>query len=132
MKVDEKNKTLYYMARSGENHMLMQLHRVNLDGTKDTRLTDPAYNHSVTISPDGKYFVDVAQTHDVAPFTNLVDAKGKVVAELAKSDMSKFEELGLKKVRTFSIQNKILLQKCSHYVEKYLRPYVSVIKKYLY
>ncbi|MCE7056050.1 S9 family peptidase [Algoriphagus sp. AGSA1] len=106
VKVDEDNKTLYYMGRSGENHMLMQLHRVQLDGKKDERLTDPAYNHSVTISPDGKYFVDVAQKHDVAPFTNLVDAKGKVVAELAKSDMSKFEELGLKKVEVFTFTSK--------------------------
>ncbi|MFC5623751.1 S9 family peptidase [Algoriphagus winogradskyi] len=106
VKVDEDAELLYYMARSGDNHMLMQLHRVNLDGTKDTRLTDPAYLHSVTISPDGKYFVDIAQTHDVAPFTNLVDAKGKVVAELAKSDMSKFEELGLKKVEVFTFTSK--------------------------
>src|SRR5690606_12825363 len=98
VKVDEDKKLLYYMARSGENHMLMQLHRVRFDGSKDMRLTDPAYNHTVTISPDGNYFVDVAQTHDVAPFTNLVDSKGKTVAELAKSDMGKFEELGLKKV----------------------------------
>jgi len=80
----------------------MQLHRVKLDGTKDTRMTDPAFNHNVTISPDGKYFIDIAQTHDIAPFTNLVDAKGKVIAELAKSDMSKFEELGLKKVEAFT------------------------------
>ncbi|MBN7816112.1 S9 family peptidase [Algoriphagus pacificus] len=106
VKVDEKAKELYYMARSGENHMLMQLHRVKLDGTKDIRLTDPAFNHSVAISPDGKYFVDVAQKHDVAPFTNLIDSKGKVVAELAKSDMSKFEELGLKKVEVFTFTSK--------------------------
>lgn len=106
VKVDEKNETLYYMARSGENHMKMQLHRVNFDGSKDTRLTDPAYNHSVSIAPNGKYFVDVAQTHDVAPFTNLIDAKGKVVAELAKSDMSQFEELGLKKVEHFTFTSK--------------------------
>lgn len=106
VKVDEDSKMLYYMARSGENHMLMQLHRVQLDGKKDTRLTDPAYNHSVTISPEGKYFVDIAQKHDVAPFTNLVDAKGKVVAELAKSDISKFEELGLKKVEVFTFTSK--------------------------
>ncbi|REG88570.1 S9 family peptidase [Algoriphagus antarcticus] len=106
VEVDVKNEMLYYMARSGDNHMLMQLHRVQLDGTKETRLTDPAYNHSVTISPDFNYFVDVAQTHDVAPFTNLVNTKGKVVAELAKSDMSKFEELGLKKVEVFTFTSK--------------------------
>ncbi|EAZ83207.1 S9 family peptidase [Algoriphagus machipongonensis] len=102
VRVDEEEGLLYYMARSGENHMLMQLHRVEIDGTKDTQLTDPAFNHSVAISPDGKYFVDVAQKHDVAPFTNLVNSKGKVVAELAESDMSKFEELGLKKVEVYT------------------------------
>jgi len=102
VKVDEKNNTLYYMARSGENHMLMQLHKVGLDGKKDTRLTDPAYNHTVTISPDNNYFIDVAQTHDVAPFTNLMSTKGKLVAELQKSDMSKFDQLGLKKVEVFT------------------------------
>ena len=106
VKVDEDKGMLYYMARSGENHMLMQLHRVKLDGSKDTRLTDPALNHSVSISPDGKYFVDVAQKHDVAPFTNLIDAKGKTVAELAESDMGKFEELGLKKVEVFTFTSK--------------------------
>ncbi len=102
VKVDEKENMLYYMARSGENHMKMQLHKVKLDGTKDMRLTDPNYHHSISIAPTNKYFVDVAQTHDIAPFTNLIDAKGKVVAELAKSDMTKFDELGLKKVEVFT------------------------------
>lgn len=102
VKVDEKENMLYYMARSGDNHMKQQLHRVKLDGSKDVRLTNPAYDHSVSISPDNKYIVDVAQAHNVAPFTTLLDAKGKVVTELAKSDMSKFDELGLKKVEVFT------------------------------
>ncbi len=102
VKVDEKEGVLYYMARSGENHMKMQLHRVKLDGTKDTRLTDPKYHHSVRVAPGGKHFVDVAQTHDIPPFTNLVNSKGKIVAELAQSDLSKFEKLGLKKVEVFT------------------------------
>jgi len=102
VKVDEKEGVVYYLARSGDNHMKMQLHRVNLDGTKDKRLTDPAYNHSVSISPNGKYFVDVSQTHDIPPFSNLVDRKGNVVAELAKSDMTEFENIGLKKVEVFT------------------------------
>ena len=88
LKVDEKNKTLYYEARSGENHMKMQLHRVELNGKNDTQLTDAEFHHSVTISPDGKYFIDVAQTHDKAPVANLINAKGKKVAEIAKSDTS--------------------------------------------
>jgi dipeptidyl-peptidase-4 len=102
VKVDENAGVLYYMARSGENHMKLQLHRAKLDGTGDTRITDQAYNHTVNVSPDGKYFIDVAQTHDTPPFTQLLDANGKIVAKLAESDMSKFNELGLKKVEAFT------------------------------
>jgi dipeptidyl-peptidase-4 len=54
------------------------------------------------ISPDNRYFIDVYQTHDVPPATRLVDGTGAVVAELAKSDLSKFEELGLKKAEMFT------------------------------
>ena len=102
IKVDEKAGVLYYMARSGDNHQKLQLHKAKLDGTKDTRLTDPAYNHSVQISPDNKYFIDVLQAHDIPPFSNLVDMKGKVVAELAKGDLSRFTELGFKTVEAFT------------------------------
>ncbi|MFH1764921.1 MAG: DPP IV N-terminal domain-containing protein, partial [Gemmatimonadota bacterium] len=102
VRVDEEAGLIYYMARDGDNHMKMQLHRVGLDGAGDKRLTDPAFNHSVTLSPDGKYFVDVAQTHDIPPFTRLLDSEGSLVAELATSDLTRFEELGLQKVEMFT------------------------------
>jgi dipeptidyl-peptidase 4 len=102
IRIDEKAGVMYYMARSGDNHMKMQLHRVKLDGTKDVRMTDPAFNHSVNIAPDGKNFVDVAQTHNTPPVTNLINSKGKLVAELATSDMSKYDALGLKRVEAFT------------------------------
>jgi dipeptidyl-peptidase-4 len=98
---------------------------VGLDGKGDMRLTDPAFNHSVGscmagaaggrgfggpggasrcgISPDDKYFIDVYQTHDIPPATRLVDATtGKTVAELATSDLGRFNELGLKKAEMFT------------------------------
>jgi dipeptidyl-peptidase-4 len=115
VKLDEDAGVLYYMARDGANYMMTQLHRIKLTGKNDVRLTDPAYNHQVTpasLSPDGKYFVDVAQTHDVAPFTRLVDAKGKVVKDakgkdlvLADSDLTKFDQLGLKKSELFKYKS---------------------------
>jgi dipeptidyl-peptidase-4 len=98
VKIDEKANVMFYMARDGENHMKLQLHRVGLDGKNDVRLTDPAYLHQVEISPNNKYFIDIIQTHDMPPATRLVDMKGKVLATLAESDMTKFNELGLKKV----------------------------------
>lgn len=102
VKVDEKKNQLYYMARSGDNHMKLQLHRCKLDGANNVRLTDPAFNHTVQIAPNGKYFVDVAQTHDIPPFSQLLDAKGRQVSQLVESDMTKYNELGLRKVEIFT------------------------------
>ena len=102
VKVDEAANALWYMARDGDNHLKLQLHRVGLDGKGDVRITDPSFTHLVTVSTDGKRIVDVAQAHDVAPFTRVLDANGKVVAELAKSDLSKFDQVGFRKVELFT------------------------------
>jgi dipeptidyl-peptidase-4 len=101
-RVDEAAGRVFYTARSGDNFMKLQLHRVGLDGSGDMRLTDPAFNHTVALSPDGQWFVDVYQTHDRPPATRVLDAKGSVVAELAQSDLARFEALGLKKVEFFT------------------------------
>ena len=102
VRVDERAGQLWYMARDGDNHLKLQLHRVGLNGKGDVRITDPAFTHFVNLSPDTKHIVDVAQAHDVAPITRMLDANGKLVAELAKSDLTKFDSLGLKKVEMFT------------------------------
>lgn len=102
VKIDEKKEKLYYLARSGDNHMKMQLHSVNFDGTKDKRLTDPAYNNSVSISPNNKYFTVISQAHNKAPFTNLMSMSGKKISEVATSDLSVYNELGFKKAERFN------------------------------
>ena len=78
--------------------MKVQLHRVRLDGREDQRLTDPAFHHTVSVAPDGRHFIDVSETHDSPPVSRLMDAEGNVVAELARSDESKFWKLGLRPV----------------------------------
>jgi dipeptidyl-peptidase-4 len=104
VRVDEDSNTLDYLAHDGDNPMKLQLHRIKLDGSGDRRLTDPALNHQVSVAPDGKHFVDTAQTHDIPPVTRLVDDDGKVLKELAKSDTSKFDELGLKRVELLTFK----------------------------
>ena len=104
VRVDERANTLWYLARSGDNHMKMQLHRVGLDGRNDRRLTDPALNHSASVSPDGRHVVDVAQTHKDAPVTRLLDATGKVIATLAETNLAKYDSLGLKRVELFTFK----------------------------
>ncbi len=129
VKLDEARGVMFYTARDGDNWMKTQLHRVNLDGTGDVRLTDPKFNHSVGacpvggapagggragggpggggaggcgISADNKYFIDVYQTHDTPVATQLVDMTGKAVAQLAKADTTKFDSLGLKRAEQFT------------------------------
>src|ERR1041385_8829546 len=92
------------MGRDGDNQNKLQLHRVALDGSIDKRLTDPAFNHSVDIAPDGLHFIDVYQTHDLPPATRVVDAEGKVLGELAQSDMTKFKVLDLQPVEVFKFK----------------------------
>ena len=102
VRIDEKAKQLWYYARTGDNFMKFQLHRVGLDGKGDKRLTDPAFHHTAALSPDGKYFVDVAQTHAVPPTTRLMDANGKLVSVIAESDISGMVSAGFKPVEMFT------------------------------
>jgi dipeptidyl-peptidase-4 len=102
VKVDEEAKQLWYYARSGDNFMKLQLHRVGLDGKGDRRLTDPAFHHTVSVSPNGRHIVDVAQTHAIAPVTRVLDAGGKVVATVAESDLSAFTAAGFRAPEMFT------------------------------
>jgi dipeptidyl-peptidase-4 len=124
VKVDEAAGVLFYTARDGDNPLKLQLHRVGLDGRGDVRLTDPKFHHTVGsclagaiggrgrgaagscgIAPDNRHFVDVYQTHDTPPATRVVDAiSGRPVADVAASDLTKFEQLGLKKAELFTFK----------------------------
>lgn len=119
--IDEAHGRIFYMARDGDNHMKLQLHRVGLDGRDDVRLTDPAFHHDVGacvtafaagppissspcgISPDGRYVVDVSMRHDTAPSTRLADAgTGRTVAELATGNDSGLAALGFRPPELFT------------------------------
>ena len=100
--VDEAAKQLWYYARSGDNFMKLQLHRVGLDGRGDRRLTDPAFHHTVSVAPNGRHLVDVAQTHAIAPVTRVLDASGKVVATVAESDLTAFTAAGFRAPEMFT------------------------------
>jgi len=104
LKIDEAAGVIYYMARDGDNYLKLQLHRVGMDGRNDVRLTDPAFNHTVEFTSYTNYLTDVLQTHDSPPETHLLDKDGKVVAVLARSDLAKFEELGLRKIELFTFK----------------------------
>lgn len=96
LRVDEKAGFLYYMARSAPNPYHFQLHRIQLDGNGDVRMTDPEWHHTVDLAPDGKHYVDVFERVSDPPATRLCNDKGEVIEVLRKSDTTKFHELELK------------------------------------
>lgn len=98
VRVDEDAGLLHYLARSGDNPMKVQLHHVRLDGTGDLRLTDPAFHHTVDFAPDGRHFVDIEQTHNQPPTSWLRAADGTIFGRLAKSDLTRATQLGVKPV----------------------------------
>lgn len=96
--VDEPNHTIFFLARDGDSPYKLQLHRIDFDGSKNKRLTDPTLTHAIQLSPDHKTFIDAAQNLTTPVSSRLCDAAtGRILDTVATADTSKFERLGLKK-----------------------------------
>lgn len=102
IRADPAGGNVFYMGHDGSDPYMLQLHRVRLDGTDDHRLTDPSFNHTVNVSPNGMAFVDTYETLDVPPVTTVDGLDGKPIAKLAESDLTKFDSLNLKKAERFT------------------------------
>ena len=70
----------------------------------------------------------MAQTHDSPPVTRLMDSEGKLVAELARSDMTKFWKLKLKPVEL--LQFKAADGRTELYGMLHFPPHFTPDKKY--
>lgn len=110
-------KLVWYMARSGDTPYKLQLHRIGMDGKGDTRLTDPALSHRVSLSPDGKWFTDVAESISTPPTTTVKDYIGKIYKTLATSDLTKYDALGLKRAEQFTFTAADGTTKCYGYID---------------
>jgi len=96
VKVDEDAGVLWYAMRSSETPLNDQLHRVNLDGTDERRITSADLNHGrFTIAPDGRSVVAIRQAVDHAPETVVYDEDGREVAVLATGDASGLDDADL-------------------------------------
>jgi dipeptidyl-peptidase-4 len=99
VKADEKNRVLYFNANgreAGRDPYFSHFYSVGFDGKNLTLLTPEDGNHQVTLSPDGKYFVDNFSKPDVPTVAVLRDMSGKIVASLEKTDVSRLTAAGWK------------------------------------
>ncbi len=97
--VDEKARVIYFMAsgkEQGRDPYFDHFYKVGFDGKGLTLLTPENAHHQVTLSPDGKHFVDTYSTLDTPPVSVLRDLSGKLVLPLEKADISKLLATGWK------------------------------------
>ncbi len=106
VKVDEKNRLIYFMAagREQENPYFNQLYRVGFDGKHVDLLTPEAGNHTVSFSPSDAYFVDTYSKPDVPPVSVLRNLEGKLLVTLEKTDVSRLLATGWRPPTPFSVK----------------------------
>jgi len=95
--VDETNRILYFVAvgkEKGRDPYFRHLYRVGIDGRNLQLLTPADADHDVTLSPSGKYFVDVYSKPDVPPVAELRDSSGALLMAVEKADISKLTATG--------------------------------------
>jgi dipeptidyl-peptidase 4 len=95
--VDEKDQEIFFTARQ-ENSTRNDLYRVSLKGNEEPiRLTFGNYDHQISISPDGNYFLTSYSNITSAPKSALLDNKGNIIRELSDSKGSAFDSYQLPK-----------------------------------
>jgi dipeptidyl-peptidase 4 len=95
--VDEKSRTIYFLGNGkepGRDPYFRHLYKVGFDGKGQTLLTPESANHDVTVSTDGRWFVDTYSTPTTPPVSVLRDMTGKVVLQLEKADISRLLATG--------------------------------------
>jgi dipeptidyl aminopeptidase/acylaminoacyl peptidase len=98
-KVDEKARTLWFTAvgrEKGQDPYFRHLYRIGLDGRNQVSLTPEVGDHTVQISPSGRWLIDTYSQCDVPPVVALRDGDGRIVMPLEKADISKLVAAGWK------------------------------------
>jgi dipeptidyl aminopeptidase/acylaminoacyl peptidase len=98
LKVDEKNRVLYFLAggREAGNPYFSHLYKIGFDGKNLSSLSPEEGNHQISISPSGNYFVDSYSKPNVAPISVLRNMNGTLINTLEKADVSKLIAKGWK------------------------------------
>jgi dipeptidyl aminopeptidase/acylaminoacyl peptidase len=104
-RVDEDTRQIWFEAggmNPGQDPYFTHCYRINFDGTGLTKLTDADGTHTLTFSPDRKYYVDAWQRIDLPPIAQLRRTEDqKVVMDLEKGDATAQVAAGFKMPEVF-------------------------------
>ena len=107
--VDETARTIYFLAvgkDANRDPYYSHFYSIGFDGSNMLMLTPENADHSVKLSPDGHYFVDVSST-PTQPQTAVVrDNRGTLTMEIAKQDVSKLVAAGWTPPMPFTVKGR--------------------------
>jgi dipeptidyl aminopeptidase/acylaminoacyl peptidase len=98
LRVDPKDRTVFFLGAGREpgDPYFRHFYRVKLDGSGLKALSPEDADHQISVSPSGRYFVDVYSKPDVPPVSLLRDPQGKTVMTLETADVSRLVATGWK------------------------------------
>jgi dipeptidyl aminopeptidase/acylaminoacyl peptidase len=99
MRVDESGRTIYFQGvgkEAGRDPYFRHFYKIGFDGKSQTLLTPEDGDHTIDLSPSGRYFVDSYSKPDVPSVTVLRDATGKALMTLETADISQLVAAGWK------------------------------------
>ena len=105
VKVDEKNKIIYFTANGdveGEDPYLIHYYKVGFDGKHLTPLTPEHGTHQAVFTDDFKYMIDTYSTVTEAPVTVLRSAyDGHILKTIVSADLTALKSVGWKAPESF-------------------------------
>jgi dipeptidyl aminopeptidase/acylaminoacyl peptidase len=107
--IDEAQRYAYFTARgreAGRDPYLRFLYRARLDGASIELLTPENGDHAISMSPDGKYLVDVYSRTDTIPVSLVRLPTGAIVKELQRADVSRLVSAGWTMPTTFTVKGR--------------------------
>lgn len=109
LKIDEKNRVMYFEANGrekGRDPYFSHFYSISFDGKNLKLLTPEDGNHNVSLSPDGKYFVDNYSQPNVPTVSVLRDMGGKLISNLEKADISRLTAIGWKPPTPITVKSR--------------------------
>jgi dipeptidyl aminopeptidase/acylaminoacyl peptidase len=107
LRVDEKNRVLYFVGvgkEAGRDPYLRHFYRIDMDGKNQRLLTPADADHQISLSPNGRFFVDVYSKPDVPPVAELRDLDGALIMELEKADIAKLTAMGWRPPQSITVK----------------------------
>ncbi len=105
VKIDEANKVIYFTCQR-DNMTFTDLYKVGFNGKKLQRLTFGEYNHAISLSPKGDYFITTYSNHSTPSKVALYTNNGKLITVLDDCKGSNFDSYELPKVELVRVKSK--------------------------